>query len=360
MSLNTRRIKLLQIIVIAFTYVEFVDLCLRWQLIKEYSKVIANNFHGNLWLIAFVSAGFSNLALILFIASVCLILNILYRALSSIDAPDMPTKMPGRYWALLCWFIPVVNLWAPFLVIKKIVLFIENESNTKHISKALLYGWWILWVVVCVIYTLTLFIKMSAKSLDTLQPWLIASAVTQSLAILDCYLYLKVLDWLLHFKERIAIYKVNTETDEPLLRDYYGLLKLRSEGKIQNNSVIVNEKTNTPVTFNEFYKHQSENLFVNRFTNSIIIINSYCAGIILFCVVASKRSWIYESDLSINISAMIHGGIFNMMVTLVTLTMPIIFFILYFTTSRNMRGYMTLMYMALAFFISAMLRGFIM
>ena len=362
MSLNTRRVKLLQIIVITFIYVEFIDLCLRWQLFKEYSKATADNYHGYLWLIAFVSAGLSDLASILFIASVCLILNILYRALSSTDAPDMPTKMPERYWALLCWFIPLVNLWVPFLIIKKIVFILENESkpSAKHLSKTLLNSWWILWIVVCVFYTLTLFIKMDAKSIDTLQPWLIASAITQSLVILDCYLYLKVLDWLLHFKERIAIYKVNTETDEPLLRDYYGLQKLRSEGKIKNDSVIVNEKTNTSITFGKYNELQNQSIFVNKFTNNIIIINSYCAGFILFCVVASKQSWKYESHILTNISATLDGGMLNMMVAFVTLTIPIIFIILYFTTSRNMRGHMTLLYMALAYFISAGLRGFMM
>lgn len=64
------------------------------------------------------------------------------RVNAEVFAPGYHTKK--RAWAIWGWFVPVVNLWFP----RRIATDIWNASaDARSRSRALLNGWWALWLV---------------------------------------------------------------------------------------------------------------------------------------------------------------------------------------------------------------------
>ncbi|WP_433859194.1 DUF4328 domain-containing protein [Streptomyces kronopolitis] len=64
------------------------------------------------------------------------------RVNAEVFAPDYHTKK--RAWAIWGWFVPVANLWFP----RRVAIDIWNASaDARSRSRALLNGWWALWLV---------------------------------------------------------------------------------------------------------------------------------------------------------------------------------------------------------------------
>lgn len=48
---------------------------------------------------------------------------------------------PEGYWVLACWFVPLLNLYSPFLIMHNLLASVEPEHSGRHRNKLVL--WWL-------------------------------------------------------------------------------------------------------------------------------------------------------------------------------------------------------------------------
>ncbi len=92
-------------------------------------------------------------------------------------------------WAAGCWFVPIMNLYRPYQIMKEMFektdrLLEEKVSNYETIkSFGFLGGWWSLWIFSNIVANSTLTLGGSAKSVQNLMNDTIAHIVSELLAI---------------------------------------------------------------------------------------------------------------------------------------------------------------------------------
>jgi hypothetical protein len=79
------------------------------------------------------------------------VLTWLYRARCNVDALGLGLVTPQHHrpaWVIACWFVPVVNLLAPYFVVRDIVRAgALRDDGSRSSMAALVLPWWALWLV---------------------------------------------------------------------------------------------------------------------------------------------------------------------------------------------------------------------
>jgi hypothetical protein len=77
------------------------------------------------------------------------LLTWMYRAHRNLEALGHHKLDSGRIWAVLCWFIPVLNLFCPYQVMRE--LWWRSDPKAKDIAETAtrpdaVFWWWLMWL----------------------------------------------------------------------------------------------------------------------------------------------------------------------------------------------------------------------
>jgi heme/copper-type cytochrome/quinol oxidase subunit 2 len=124
-----------------------------------------------------------------------------YRAYSNLHekAPNLKRK---RYWAILGWVIPIVNLYLPYLIIKEmyanIAILTNNPSAQESIKKwTTINLWWTLYIlgwILDIVYYISIYPKTSV----------IFDVVTYILIVPSVWLTVKIIQDYCRFEEQLS------------------------------------------------------------------------------------------------------------------------------------------------------------
>lgn len=86
-------------------------------------------------------------------------------------------------WAAGCWFVPVINLFRPYQIMKELyqetdkLLEGRNENYLQKITPRFLGIWWVLWIVIGVVGQVVFRLTLNADTVDDLNTSTIASII---------------------------------------------------------------------------------------------------------------------------------------------------------------------------------------
>ena len=93
-------------------------------------------------------------------------------------------------WAAGCWFVPIVNLFRPYQIMKELFqetqLFLKrNEVHTReHLSMPSLSLWWTFWIINWFVGRFVLKYSMKAETIDELTRSTIAQIISNGIGII--------------------------------------------------------------------------------------------------------------------------------------------------------------------------------
>jgi len=92
-------------------------------------------------------------------------------------------------WAAGCWFMPIVNLFRPYQIMKELFqathLFLKRNElhTTEHLSTASLGLWWTFWIIDRFFGQLVFKYTMKAKTIDELTRSTIGQLISNAIGI---------------------------------------------------------------------------------------------------------------------------------------------------------------------------------
>lgn len=92
-------------------------------------------------------------------------------------------------WAASCWFVPIVNLFRPYQIMKEMFqathFFLKrNEAHTtEHLSTSSLSLWWTFWIIDRFVGQFVFKYSMKAETIDELTTSTIAEMVSNGIGI---------------------------------------------------------------------------------------------------------------------------------------------------------------------------------
>ena len=92
-------------------------------------------------------------------------------------------------WAAGCWFVPIVNLFRPYQIMKELFqathLFLKkNEAHTReHLSMPSLGLWWIFWIINWFVGRFVFKYSMKAETIEELTRSTIAQLISNAIGI---------------------------------------------------------------------------------------------------------------------------------------------------------------------------------
>ena len=108
-------------------------------------------------------------------------------------------------WAIWSWFIPIINLWRPYQIMKEIYIHTttQNREETKSeeekiITTRIIDTWWLLWIVSYILSQVTN--RLPATTIDQLKFTHILSIIIFGILVIDTILLIKIIN------------KINTKT----------------------------------------------------------------------------------------------------------------------------------------------------
>lgn len=123
---------------------------LEWQLLSAYQEGIYASIEeafsdANMTIIALQGIGV--VSLLTFMVSAVLIVKWIYRANYNAHQFSVNNMTYTPVWSIAYYFIPVFNLWKPYMAMKEIWLVSERLLDRKFIKTPLiLVIWWALWL----------------------------------------------------------------------------------------------------------------------------------------------------------------------------------------------------------------------
>ncbi len=102
-------------------------------------------------------------------------------------------------WAAGCWFVPFVNLFRPYQIMKELFqathLFLKrNEAHTKeHLSTTSLGLWWTFWIIDCFVGRFAFKYAMKAETIEELTTSTIAQLIANGIGILVAIVTINVI-----------------------------------------------------------------------------------------------------------------------------------------------------------------------
>ena len=93
-------------------------------------------------------------------------------------------------WAAGCWFMPIVNLFRPYQIMKELFqethLFLKrNDVHTReHLSTSFLSLWWTFWIIDWFVGRFVFKYSMKAETIDELTTTTIAEMVSNGIGII--------------------------------------------------------------------------------------------------------------------------------------------------------------------------------
>jgi hypothetical protein len=92
-------------------------------------------------------------------------------------------------WAAGCWFVPIVNLFRPYQIMKELFqetqLFLKRNEvhTTEHLSISFLGLWWTLWIIDRIFGQFVFKYSMKADTIDELTTSTIAQLISNGIGI---------------------------------------------------------------------------------------------------------------------------------------------------------------------------------
>ncbi len=118
-------------------------------------------------------------------------------------------------WAAGCWFVPIVNLFRPYQIMKELFqethLFLKrNEAHTtEHLSTASLGLWWTFWIINGFVGRFAFKYAMKAETIDELTRSTIAQLISNAIGIVLAIITINIIAE--YSKLELVMHKVKIE-----------------------------------------------------------------------------------------------------------------------------------------------------
>ncbi|MDR0516775.1 MAG: DUF4328 domain-containing protein [Fibromonadaceae bacterium] len=105
------------------------------------------------------------ISVIVFIVSVITFIRWFKRAYSNLHKKVNNLSYTAG-WAVGSWFVPIINLYRPYKIMKELYLETKKIVNKENLSTHLLVPWWVLWLTYCSMSKVIARSLLSAKTLE--------------------------------------------------------------------------------------------------------------------------------------------------------------------------------------------------
>lgn len=117
-------------------------------------------------------------------------------------------------WAAGCWFVPIVNLFRPYQIMKELFqathFFLKrNEMHTReHLSTSSLGLWWTFWIIDRIFGQFVFKYSMKADTIDELTTSTIAQLISNGIGIILAIITINIITE--YSKLELVMYKVKS------------------------------------------------------------------------------------------------------------------------------------------------------